>query len=102
MACASCGNTSGIGSALSGAKQTHLNSGCSYTLEQVQEWQRLLFCIKHNSYFEQVDTDVAEVMGALGIVMSAINYQDQICYFKFYLDKVSPLIIRIVNAEVCL
>ena len=81
--------------------QSSSDQTCSYTKEQLQKWREVLFCVKDQGLYTEAQTNINEINTALGITLSAINYRPNICYYKKELDKLIPLIHRIINVQQC-
>jgi hypothetical protein len=74
---------------------------CPYTLEQLEEWRRLLLCIRDGGYSAELGFSEARMNGAVGIVVSAINYRRNLCYFQPQLEQIAPMIFQIINSGKC-
>ena len=111
MACSTCGK-SRVGSTtapktppsfayktLPPQKVVDLN--CQYTLDQVKKWSELLICFKENGYYSTYNISGKDLNKALGIVLSAINYPTNICYFESELNNIFNIITIIVNSGKC-
>ena len=81
--------------------QVQITGDCDYTHELLEEWKRLLECVKSNNTFDIFNTNHVKINSYLGIVQSAINYKTYPCYFIQQLDKMKGLIESIKNSGKC-
>ena len=81
--------------------QLIVDLNCPYTLDQMKIWSNLLICFKEKGYYSQYGISGQQLNAALGIVLSALNYPTNICYFKSDLDNIFNVITIIVNSGKC-
>lgn len=74
---------------------------CEYTIEQLKVWLDKLICAKDTGLYLEIGISGQLMNKHLGIVMSAINYASNICYFQTDLDLIGDLIILINDSEKC-
>lgn len=77
------------------------SENCIYTIEQLHVWLTKLICCKDKGLYLQLGSNAQTINKYLGIVMSAINYPSNPCYFKNDLDIISDFIILIANTGQC-
>jgi len=108
MPCATCGQSQGVTTVERKTFQNFtsvaipISAGpCSYTLDQLKVWNQKLNCFKQKGLYIQYGIRPADLNRALGDVLSAINYVNNICYFQRQLDKAQPLIMVVINSGQC-
>lgn len=74
---------------------------CDYTMEQFQAWLDKLICCKDKGLYVQLGINSQTMNRYLGIVMSAINYPSNPCYFQNDMGPISNFIILITNNGQC-
>jgi len=74
---------------------------CEYEPEQLQTWRTLLICAKDKALYLDLGVPAHNVNKYLGIVISAINYNTNPCYFKSELDNIAAFIAVLVNTGKC-
>jgi hypothetical protein len=103
MGCASCG-ASRVGR-IPPTQRTQVNfsvvENCPYTGEQLNVWLTKLICCKDKVLYKNLGITAPTMNKYLGIVMSALNYPTNPCYFQKELDIISEFIILIVNSGIC-
>ncbi len=103
MACSSCGQS------LISANQIPPSyipvqmsvPNCDYDLNQIIHWSVYLRCIKDAGTESNYGLDNTKLNSYLGIVLSAINMDKSLCYFKTQLDEMKPSIDNIVLQGAC-
>lgn len=103
MGCPVCQQQANLAAAApqNAALMSEPNPECPYTEEQLEEWRRLLLCVRDNGYREELRITEGRLNSAVGIVVSGINHKWNICYFDTLLADVAPLIILIINSGKC-
>lgn len=74
---------------------------CLYNLETILDWKDKLFCVRDNGLSQQLNLTNQELNSYLGIVLSAVNMGDRLCFIREKLDTVQPIIINIINLGQC-
>lgn len=104
MGCASCGSNKLV-RPITNVQRTQVNfapvEGCTYTMDQLNTWVTKLICCKDKVLYLQLGINAQTMNKYLGIVMSALNYPTNPCYFQTDLDVISDFIILIVNSGRC-
>ena len=79
--------------------------GCDYTIEQLKTWQIKLVCCKDTLLYLKLGINAQTMNKYLGLVMSAINYPSNPCYYESLLpndfEQISNFIILITNSGQC-
>lgn len=101
MACGHCNKSSVFSSGIQRRSSNRTIEECDYTVELVSNWKDILHCIKEKDTNTQYGISDIMINSFLGIVLSAINLNDDICYLRKRLDKVYPYIITIINSGGC-
>ena len=101
MACSSCGK-SGVYSLYTENQQARIiNNDCDYNLEQLIDWKNKLFCVRDNEYFSNLQITKKDLNSYIGIVLSGITLEYNICFLVDQLDRVKPVIIKIISIGLC-
>lgn len=66
---------------------------CDYTTEVIRNWYNMFDCVKKNSKQADIGLSVENVNSYLGYIQSALNYPDNLCYYK---DKLDDILLNIV------
>lgn len=82
---------------------TNDNSPCSYTIEQVNIWLEKVHCVKNGGFYAEIPNVTRKQMNIyIGILMSAQNYKDNICYFRRELEEIENFITVVTSKNLCL
>lgn len=105
MGCSTCGG-SAAGTSIPliypfNSIQESVHDPCDYTIEQLKVWRDKIVCFKDKSYYVEYNITPAEINRNLGNVISAINYDTNLCFFKPQLDIALDLINIIINSGKC-
>ncbi len=101
MACNSCGK-SGVYSLYKESQQPRvINNDCDYNLEQLVDWKNKLFCVRDNEYFYALQITKRDLNSYIGIVLSGITLEYNICFLVNQLNRVKPVIMKIINSGLC-
>jgi hypothetical protein len=74
---------------------------CDYTMSQLNIWLTKLICTRDSGLYVSLRISAPNMNKYQGIVMSALNYPTNICYFKKDLDIIADIIIIIENTGKC-
>lgn len=74
---------------------------CTYEMETIIEWKNKLFCVRDSNKLSELNITKQQLNAYLGIVLSAVNMGDNLCFIKDKLDTVQPFIMKIVNLGTC-
>lgn len=103
MGCATCGASRVVMSAPLVRQQINFApvEGCTYTMEQLNAWLTKLICCKDKALYLSLKINAQIMNKYLGIVMSALNYPTNPCYFQNDLDIISNFIVLISGTQQC-
>lgn len=101
-----CGKSMGVTSTSSTTMNANIRvippvEDCEYTIEQLKTWLKSLVCVKDKGIYTQFGINGQTMNKYLGIVMSAINYPSNPCYFQNDLEAIGNFIIIIINSGQC-
>ena len=74
---------------------------CQYTMDQLRSWLALLICCKDKALYMSLGIGAPTMNKYLGIVMSALNYPTNPCYFQSQLGPIGNFVILIMNTGQC-
>lgn len=74
-----------------------LNQPCSYNFSNISDLYTKLNLVKLNNQASNIGITNIQLNGYLGILISALNYSNNYCYFAPSLDIISQLI-PLINA----
>lgn len=72
---------------------------CGYTTVQIMTWRDLLVCIQQT--YTNFNITSQQYNRYLGVIYSITNFNNNPCYFKNSLDEMFPVIMAVINANVC-
>lgn len=76
--------------------------GCTYTLEQLQDWLTKIKCFREKGLLANIPSVTNRLLNMYeGIVLSAVNYASNVCYFKKQLDDVQSFITVVISTGQC-
>ena len=104
-----CGCGAGASSSVASITSPRISSApitfsgeCIYTFEQVQDWLEKLNCFNNNGLISTIPSITQRKLNMyIGIVLSAINYASNVCYFKSQLDEVQSFITIVISTGQC-
>lgn len=76
-------------------------SECNYTLEQVTEWLAITICVRDNGRYSEINLTKFQVNLYIGILISAQNYKNNICYFYKELQEIENFILVVQTNNLC-
>lgn len=76
-------------------------SDCQYTLDMFQVWLTKLICCKNKNLYIGLGINAQTMNKYMGLVMSALNFPSNPCYFQTQLGPVNDFIILITNTGQC-
>lgn len=74
---------------------------CPYNHDVLEVWYTKLMCIKDESLLEQLGLDLIDLHKHLGIVISSLNYSTHPCRYRSELEKVEPIIFKLIELNLC-
>lgn len=74
---------------------------CNYELSTIMDWKEKLFCIRDNESYSSIGITRQQLNVYLGIVLSAINMNTDLCFIEKKLNTLEPVIMSIVNKGIC-
>lgn len=72
---------------------------CNYTVDQIRSWKEKFICVADD--YSSFNMTRSEYNRYLGVLYSIANFPNNPCLFKGELDKISQIIIYIVNSGIC-
>jgi hypothetical protein len=81
--------------------QTQAPADCQYTMDQLNSWLAQLICCKNKGLYTSLGINAPTMNKYLGIVMSALNYPTNPCYFQSQLGAIGDFVILIMNTGQC-
>ena len=81
-----------------------INLNCGVTIELLEHWQKILFCIKNEDKTSLIYSNTVVINQYLGLIQSALNYPDNYCYYfeqiENFQNSLLPLIVN--NVPECI
>lgn len=75
---------------------------CEYTIEQINAWLKKIECVKAGGFIIEFPSIRKKQLNIyIGILLSAKNYIDNICYFKPELDEIESFITLLISKNIC-
>lgn len=108
MACVPCQAAAAAQAALNqgnnGPQQSIINQNCGMTRAILNNWYKMLACVKRNEYGERVNLAVVQMNQMLGVIQSALNYPDNYCYFYEQLEYFQTNVLQLIvnNVPECI
>ena len=68
------------------------DENCPFTLELIKSWQSTLLNIKNSNTVDLYNLSYQQINSYLGIIQSAINFSNNICFFKTDLQNIQLVI----------
>lgn len=82
-------------------EETLQSQDCPYTVEQLANWLTLVKCYKDKGLYVGTKITKKQVHSYIGIILSAQNYADNICYFEKELQEVENFIVVVISTGQC-
>lgn len=81
--------------------QVNSSVPCEYLPDQLKNWRIKLLCVKEKGIWVDLGITASKLNKYIGVVLSAINYTTNPCYFKTQLDEIASFMAVIINNETC-
>lgn len=101
MACLGCGGSAVVYQSQPVPSEVIPNEQCEYNKVLLTAWKNKLECFKRKHLYSQYNIALSTVNSSIGIVLSALNYESMICYFKRQLDGITDIVNLITSIEEC-
>ena len=84
------------------APQTQQDSECPYTLDDITSWIEKVECFKDKGlYVNLPNISLKQLVNYRGVLLSALNYPTNICYFKDQLPEIKAFVTVIISTGQC-
>lgn len=104
MGCSSCGTSNSSSRSTphrSIAEPTPINPDCLYDIDMINTWIDRLDCSKRNGSYLTLNISKRQINRYEGILLSARNYSDNICYFESNLIQVENFMTVLTAQGIC-
>lgn len=105
MGCSTCGSNRVIQNTPSLQKlpSQKISGECEYSIEQINLWLGKISCLKDTGIYLSVPNTTRKQLNTyIGLLLSAQNYKNNICYFEKELEEIDNFIIVITSMNLCL
>lgn len=104
MSCSSCGTSNPSSHSIvnrSMVEPTPINLNCPYNIDMINTWIDRLDCSKRNGSYLTLNITKRQINRYEGILLSARNYSDNICYFESNLIQVENFMTVLTAQGIC-
>lgn len=74
---------------------------CDYTIENIDSWLEKVNCFKDKGLYVGTHVTTKQLNIYIGVLLSAKNYKDNICYFRTELSEIEGFITFVINTGQC-
>lgn len=74
---------------------------CFYSSQQLNSWYDIVKCYKDKGLYIGTHVTKKQLHAYMGTILSALNYQDNICYFQKELEEIESFVMVVISSGLC-